>query len=283
MKLVLGTANFDLSYGFKKKKIEKKTIFSIKKISKKQIIYFDTAIGYGNSHKILGKYFKKKKVITKFVTPLKNGKIDYKSLNLLLTKTLKDLKIKKLHSLLFHNVEDLMKNRKSLEIIQKFKKKGLVDNIGVSVYSPDEIKKILIFWKPDIIQFPINIFDQRMLKKNLLSKLKKKKIVLMARSCFLQGILLKSNPFFKERYFKNKHKKFVNWCANNKVSQLSACLIFIKSIKELDLLTFGFDNEIQLREILNNFKKKNFKKIKFSRFSLANKTRIIDPRLWKKN
>ena len=75
-----------------------------------------------------------------------------------------------------------------IRILEKFKKKKLISNLGISVYSTSDINKVLKFWTPDIIQFPLNIFDQRILDANYLSTLKKKKIILVARSCFLQGI-----------------------------------------------------------------------------------------------
>ena len=128
----------------------------------------------------------------------------------MLSKTLKDLKVKKLYGLLVHDTSDILKNNKELlNIILKSKKIGLVSKVGISVYDVNEVNQVLKFWKPDIIQLPINIFDQRFLKKNLLKKLKRKKIEIHARSCFLQGLLLE--PKLKRGNLNSKFlfKKFV--------------------------------------------------------------------------
>jgi aryl-alcohol dehydrogenase-like predicted oxidoreductase len=72
MKLTIGTAQFGLKYGFNKKKIKKGEIVKIEKIIKKnKIRYFDTAIGYGDSEKIIGNIRIKKNVITKITLPKK--------------------------------------------------------------------------------------------------------------------------------------------------------------------------------------------------------------------
>ena len=80
--------------------------------------------------------------------------------------TLKNLRTKKIHGLLVHNVQDLLRNKKYyLEAFRSLKDKKLVNYIGVSLYNSEDIFKILKFWKPDIIQIPYNIIDRRIEKK----------------------------------------------------------------------------------------------------------------------
>ena len=55
----------------------------------------------------------------------------------------------------------------------------MTKKIGVSVYSKKEIDGLLKKFTPDIIQLPINLLDQRFIKNNYLSKLKKKKLKYM--------------------------------------------------------------------------------------------------------
>ena len=57
MKLVIGSAQMGMPYGlFNKKKIRSSEIVKISKLAKKSKINFiDTAIGYGDSEKIIGK------------------------------------------------------------------------------------------------------------------------------------------------------------------------------------------------------------------------------------
>ena len=46
------------------------------------------------------------------------------------------------------------------------KKRGLIEKIGVSVYSPEELNKILKSFKIDVVQLAMNIFDQRFNQKD---------------------------------------------------------------------------------------------------------------------
>ena len=75
-KICIGTANFNIRYGFKKKKITTKNIKKIIQFSKKnKIKYLDTAINYDNSNVILSKMnIKRFNLISKISLPKKNIK-----------------------------------------------------------------------------------------------------------------------------------------------------------------------------------------------------------------
>ena len=107
------------------------------------------------------------------------------------------------------------------------KKKNYYLKIGVSIYDPKELKKIFNIFKPEIVQFPINIFDQRMLEGNFLNLLKRKKIITQARSIFLQGMLLNINKPQKYKLnnkFNLKLKEFSAWCYKRNITKLDACI-----------------------------------------------------------
>ena len=282
MYITIGTAQFGFKYGLDKIKINNKEILKIKKtISKNNIKYWDTAINYGRSEKILGNLKMKKKVITKITLPKKKVKNLRKWYENTLRKSLKRLKVKSLYGLLIHNTADIFfDNKKFLHLILESKKKKLVSKIGISVYETKEVEKILKFWQPDIIQLPINIFDQRFIKSNFLKKLKKKKIEIYARSCFLQGILLKDTLYMGSNKSKKIFKNFVAWCKKNKIDQLTSCLHFVKKFKDINSLVVGFNDSSQLKEIINAFNKKLI--MVPNKFS-NNERKIIDPRKWSYN
>ena len=52
--------------------------------------------------------------------------------------------------------------------LEKAKSEGRVKKIGVSVYSPEQAKKILENYDIDIIQIPFNLLDQRFKESGLL-------------------------------------------------------------------------------------------------------------------
>ena len=280
MKLILGTAQFGIKYGVNKLKIKKLEINNIKRVLKKNSLKeFDTAMNYGNSEKIIGNFNIKKKVITKIKLPINKPKDLKKWFTKKINNTLKNLKAKSLYGLLIHDTSDITsKNKEFLNILLDFQKRNFITKIGISVYEVDEIRRILKFWKPEIIQMPINIFDHRFINNNFLVKLKKLNIELHARSCFLQGMLLEK----KIRIGNNKSKKifysFVNWCENKKISRLEACIHFVKKIKQIDRLVVGVDNSSHLQEIISSFNKNL---ISIPDNFMNNDKNLIDPRKWK--
>jgi aryl-alcohol dehydrogenase-like predicted oxidoreductase len=158
------------------------------------------------------------------------------------------------------------------------KRKKIIKKIGISVYEPKEIKKIWKFWKPDLIQVPLNPLDNRILDSGWVDILKKFKVKIFVRSVFLQGLLINENKSL--RINKNEKiilNKFRNWCYKNNLPLLQACLHFIKQFKKIDYLVVGFNNSNQLKEIIDVFKKKQI--IIPKKFS-TNKINLIDPRKW---
>lgn len=283
MKLALGGVQFGKNYGlvggkkiksYELKKIEKLTLRS-------DIKFIDTSINYGSSEKIIGNYsFNKLNIITKIKLPKKNINVD-KWVEKKIHSSLKKLKIKKIYAVLIHDHKDLFgtRGRKFLRYLYYLKNKKIVQKIGVSVYAPNDLKKIWSFWKPEIVQVPLNVIDQRFLKSRWIATLKKFNILIFVRSCFLQGLLLsdhRSNPKFARFY--TILDKFSSWCKLNDISKLQACVDFLKMKKNIDYLVVGFNNYYQFKEILKSFKNK--KVIKIPNIFYTNNLNLIDPRRW---
>ena len=89
-----------------------------------------------------------------------------------LQKSLKQLKIDYLECLMIHNSKNLKDNRgKDLLNWLKKAKTGLV-KLGVSIYEKSEIEQISLK-DIDVIQVPLSIYDQRMIKGGTLKDLRK--------------------------------------------------------------------------------------------------------------
>ena len=282
MKLAVGTVKFGTNYGL----INKKKIYlnEIKKISKfihSKIIdinLIDTAFSYGKSHKIIGRTkLNKLKIVTK-IRFLSKNKINYFNKNI--DNLLKDLRVNKIYGLLFHDVKDAI-NKSYLKLLLDLKKKKIIKKIGVSIYSPNDLKIILKLWRPDIVQIPFNIFDQRLVKSGYLDLLKKLKIEIHVRSCFLQGLLVNydrnKKKFKKFQKWSDLLESWSGWCRNNNISKIEACLQFIKNHKKIDYLVVGFDNLKQLKEIIYTLGKKE---IKITNKFYSSDLKLIDPRKW---
>ena len=153
---ILGTANFGRSYGLSKSVIKKKEIWEISNSIKKKIKIIDTALKYKIPKKKIN-LLNNFKIITKL--GLENTKNIENSIFKKIQISLKSYGIKSFEAILLHD-SNILKHRdgaKYVEVLKKLKKKKLCKLIGVSIYDPNEMKIILKFFKPDLVQAPYNI------------------------------------------------------------------------------------------------------------------------------
>ena len=173
---VLGSANFNQKYGFQKKKINQKHLTKIFK--QKKIKYLDTSFDYQLSKKFIKKFkFKNFKIITKIKIPLKKKNFFLKNIEKNIENNLKIYEKKNFEAILFHNPNDLKfsQGKKLLSILKNLKNKKKIKKIGVSIYEPNDLSHILKIFIPDIVQFPLNIFNQNFIKHRYFQYLLKKK------------------------------------------------------------------------------------------------------------
>jgi aryl-alcohol dehydrogenase-like predicted oxidoreductase len=283
MKLVLGTAQIGMDYGYlNNRRISQKEFRKIEKlVLKSKIKFIDTAKSYGFSESVIGNSkLKKLNIITKIKLPNKNN-ISIKSwVSSEVLDSIKLLKVKKIYGVLIHDYKDLLGSHRKefLHSLKELKKRKIINKIGISIYDPKEIKKIWKFWKPDIVQIPFNIFDNRMLYSRWIQILKKFRIKIYARSVFLQGTLIDDSSSFRfKKKYKHLFSKFKYWCHKNNITRIQACLHFVKQYKKIDYLVVGFNNYNHLKEIIDVFKEKQI--IIPNKFS-TNNINLIDPRRW---
>jgi aryl-alcohol dehydrogenase-like predicted oxidoreductase len=283
MKLVIGSAQLGMKYGlFNNKPISIKEFKKIEKlVFKSNINFIDTAISYGDSENIIGNSkLKNLNIITKIKLPEKKDIYIKDWVSKEISKSLNRLKIKNIYGVLIHDYRDLLGKHGKIYLLslQELKKKKIIKKIGISIYSPQEIKNIWKFWKPDLVQVPFNPLDNRILDSGWVDTLKKFKVKIFVRSVFLQGLLINDGQFFRmKRNYIILLNKFKNWCYKNNISLLQGCLHFVKQFKKIDYLVIGFDNYNQLKEIIDVFKKK---KIIIPKKFSTNKINLIDPRKW---
>jgi len=282
-RFILGTAQLGSNYGFKKK-VKTRIISNqiINEARKKNITLLDMADSYTNSIKILKKQNLKNWKIC-FKISHKSLLKNYRNNNFLnyFFKSLKELNINNYEYFLFHNVNSLNTKfgKRIYNILNILKKNGFIKKIGISLYAPKEIEHIIEKFQIDVVQIPLNVFDQRFLKKRLLSKLKKRNIEIHVRSIFLQGLLtLKYKDLPKKfKRFKNIFNKWENFLKTNNSNAIKESLQFIYNINEIDKIVIGFDNPKQLLELFSYVSKRNshdYSKLKSNNLSL------IDPRKW---
>ena len=137
-------------------------------------------------------------------------------------------------------------------------------------------------FKPDIVQFPLNIFNQSFGDLKYLKSLKQKKIELHARSIFLQGLLLQYDKNI-DNYFSiwsDEFDKFKKFLKKNKITRLRACINYVSQFNIIDKFIIGADNRNHLLNIFKEVSRVQ-KKYDFSELSVKDEY-LTDPRFWDK-
>lgn len=251
MKLALGTVQFGLNYGVSNTLGVVSTKAVTQLLNQAELLsidMLDTAAMYGNSEVVLGQLTDKRfDIITKLTVD--TGSVV--NLSQLLKESLSKLQRSSIYGVMLHNAE-VLKSLQACEIasqISELKAQGLVQKIGMSLYFPEQTKLFEIL-KPDIVQIPLNVLDQRFLQNNLLSQMKEQGIEIHVRSAFLQGLLLMS-PESRSHYFSqfSELNAFDNFVDSATHSRLEICLSFLKSIDEIDRVVVGCCSASELAQI----------------------------------
>ena len=290
MKIGLGAAQFGLDYGVSNihGKTTKHEVLTILQLAyENDISLIDTATSYGNSESMLGE------VITnddwKFVTKTPHfvdGYLDNTHVEQLkesFNQSLIRLGQKKIYGLLLHSCDDLLKpgGRLIFREMERLREVGMVEKIGVSVYSSKQIEAILGKFNIDLIQLPINIFDQHLFVDGWLEKLKNKNVEIHARSTFLQGLLLMPRTSIPTYFLpiKEKIELFSKSAQELSLSKLELALGYVMGINEIDKIVVGVNTIEQLREIIEATQVK-VNPMEFTDVSIDNPI-YTNPSLWK--
>lgn len=301
MKLALGTVQFGLSYGIsntvgKVSEIEATKILS--SLQAHNVDLLDTAQAYGSSEVVLGNFFSEYssdnlRIVTKTL-PLRLPRIttkDVDSVKLALSQSLKKLHKKSVYACLVHHSGDIMVpgGDALFQELHIWKALGLLQKVGVSVYSPEELETVFELYGShapipfDCIQIPSNVLDQRFLGTRLLNDLRKKGVEIHVRSAFLQGLLLMDLEKIPD-YFLSIHahllayRSFLN---KHTLAPIDAALGYLEQSKEVDYVIAGVSSYEEFRQITDTFNKLKFlPQLDYKEFAIQDE-RILNPSLWK--
>lgn len=292
MKLGLGTVQFGMNYGMSNLRgrtppAEVDHILRLAADNGVQIL--DTAAVYGDSEIVLGGLLAPDhdfRVITK--TPsFKTSTIhaaDAIYLRDTFRRSLENLRQENVYGLLVHHADDLLVpgGERVFTEMQRLLEEGLVRKIGVSVYSGQQIDSILEAYTPDIVQLPLNLFDQRLLESGHLEKLKCRGVEIHARSVFLQGLLLiepdQVPPHFSP--ISDKLEYYVRFLEENKLTRLQATLAFAAKQRDVDVVLVGVTSAAELRDIFSALDAVSGIDLDMSALKVADE-RMVNPSLWK--
>jgi aryl-alcohol dehydrogenase-like predicted oxidoreductase len=287
MKLGLGTVQFGMDYGISnvKGRPQDSEVDQILKLATKNgVSVLDTAAQYGNSEETLGNLLPEDhqfKIITKgLTTDVLNS----------FPQSLEKLRQKNLYGILIHDTHNLTRHGGTnlLNQVRHFRERGLVKKIGVSAYTQLEIDRVLELFPIDIVQVPLNIFDQRLIKTGYLRKLKDQGIEIHVRSSFLQGLLLMPPDKLPDEFDSVRgHLKSIVLAAKEKgLSMLQLALGFVLNTREVDHVIVGVTSLKEFQEIIGASESSLTQDAAIldicSATSLIDE-KILNPSLWRKN
>jgi len=184
--------------------------------------------------------------------------------------------------LLLHRPNDLLgaQSKLLIEALIALKEAGVVQKIGISIYSPDELDAIRKKVQIDLVQAPVNVIDRRMETSGWLDRLKDDGVEVHARSVFLQGLLLMERGKIPQKFSRWSmlwdawHEKL----QNSGASPLAACLAYPLSLRQIDHVIVGVDAATQLAEIIQASNKTEADLD--TSFMTSTDTNLISPSNW---
>jgi len=250
-KLVLGTVNFGMKYGYLGENIqlENSTTFDLIEFAiRENICFFDTAQDYGESEKVIGQFLRLRKsdsvkVITKFLATNEASNP--------VAESLSKLGLKSIYAVLFHSFDNYLRHPESIQKIQADQEAGRVEKIGFSLYLPSDLKLLLdsdISF--EILQIPYSVFDRRF--EPFFFQLREKGVEIHARSIFLNGLFFQ-NPTELGSHFdkvRSALAKIRRLSDTSHVSIATLCLNFVSQSEFIDKLVVGVRSIKELQENL---------------------------------
>lgn len=280
MRLGIGSAQFGLNYGVsnthgRTSVSEVGTILTLARDSGIRVL--DTAAAYGEAESVLGLVGTAGfDVVTKLLPGTAPMGVEPA-----LRASLERLRLDTCYGLLLHDADDVASadGAALAAALQRVRDLGLVAKIGVSVYSPRQLGAALARMTPDLVQVPVNVFDQRLLEDGSLERLKELGVEIHARSAFLQGLLLMEPNELPATLAgaRTRLSRFRRLAEKNGVTPTRAALGFVTGLREVDIVICGVNDGAQLAELLDS--SDPLPPHPFKELSLSNLD-IIDPTRW---
>lgn len=248
MKLALGTVQFGLLYGINNKdgiptSAEVAAIFDVAR--QHGINTFDTASLYGDAEFITGEHAHAgDQVITKF-KHVTNSEELLNELN----QSLLRLKRKSVYGFMAHDPNTFISRPDLWKQLTECKNEGLIQKAGYSLYSLNELERLLDNELiPDIIQVPYSVFDRKF--EPVLNTLKKAGTEIHVRSVFLQGLYFMDTDKLPAKLLNLKPtlEQLNDLCNTYQVSKGSLVLNYAASNPLIDKVVIGVETAAQLKQ-----------------------------------
>lgn len=295
-KITLGTVQLGTSYGVANK-IGQPTLANSHEILQfalhNGISALDTARIYGNAEEVIGSFEHANEffIISKFKlsnAALSNLDVAISEAKESVGVSLKFLQIDCIPLFLFHkNINQEMEQVVAIvpRVLEALMKEGLINEGGISVYSPADLQFIIDWSHINAVQVPMNILDTRLLQGQLLDTLISNHVKVFIRSIFLQGLLLMDEVDLPPRLGNSKKYlqqiKSMAATANKTISDLA--FSFVRDTPGVTSIVIGVDTIEQLKENIRLLSSERLSEKDYTELLELSKNIpevIITPALW---
>jgi aryl-alcohol dehydrogenase-like predicted oxidoreductase len=246
-KLGIGTVQFGQAYGVSNARGQvpaSDAAAILKRAAEAGIDLLDTAANYGAAESVLaGLDTAPFRIVTKTIG-LKNG------LDAVIARARQSAEILKADTLLVHAAGDLA-DEKLWPALQRLKSEGVFRKIGISVYVAEGPAVLAARFKPDVIQLPFSLLDQRLWADGSLARLADMGVEIHARSLFLQGLLLMQSIPEKLAAAAPRLKDIKSRITAAGSTPLAVALGFVLARPEIAIGLVGVTSAIELEDILS--------------------------------
>lgn len=292
-RLALGTVQFGLAYGLAAghQQVSSAEVEQIL-IDARQagLALLDTAPSYGESESVIGasNVANSFQVVSKTL-PIRQPVLSEAHLDQIkaaFNQSLFKLGRTSLSGLLIHDVQDLLAQGGDTlwRWMEELKSEGVVSRIGISVYDSETARILAGRYRVDIIQTPVNLFDQRIVQDGFLDFCNNRSIAVHARSIFLQGVaLMKPDDLpLSLSALSHRLKRLKDLSLQKKCSVTDLALAFVAQRIEIEQIVVGVHHHSQLNQLVEAWNKLDVlmaDKISWDEFHSSDHSHI-DPRLW---
>lgn len=256
-RLALGTVQFGMPYGIANRngqigRAEASRILA--NAREHGMDTLDTAAAYGDSEQILGEIGVASWRIVSKLSALGPVAEIGRWVEECARSCLARMRVSSLYGMLVHRCADLAGPRGTalFEALQRLKALGLVERVGVSVYGPEDLDRVVRRFPLDLVQAPFSVFDRRLQSSGWLEELKSAGVEVHTRSAFLQGLLLLAPERRPARFapWGELWSAWEQWVRSHGDDPASICLGFVLAHPEIDRVVVGVDDVAQLTALV---------------------------------
>lgn len=263
--ITLGTVQLGMNYGIANdggQPDTEKSRAMLKCALDNGITSIDTARTYGSSEDVVGGFFRENPrgdmpfINSKLKIGLPagaSGKEVEAAMYASVETSLEKLGVNRLDCLMLHSAGEMTAYGGVVaETMKRMTDEGLTAKAGVSVYQPEELDTMLECGIYTATQIPMSVFDQKLIQRGYLKRLKENGVSVFVRSVFLQGLFfLKpdriTDPLLIE-YAKPYIEKLAEYCEKENMSIAEFAISYIRDTEGVTSLVLGADSPEQIKE-----------------------------------